>query len=165
MPVNPLVSPPQPPHTETTYDHPPPTAGTPERSQQGNDVIPAIPGGLEQSATVDPPLDAMNRATIPETTVVNSTPPAPRTTRDSPGRRHIRAVVPDPVFVAPNHPPGLVVHRTTGNRQRLSIAGRILTFFGYGRNNRARKELVSIIWTLVVDFSQVNRQLTVYFCD
>ncbi|KAI9442227.1 hypothetical protein H4582DRAFT_2109891 [Lactarius indigo] len=47
---------------------------------------------------------------------------------------------------------------TPGNQRqpRLSIAGRILVFFGYGRNNRARKELVSVIWALTVDFSQVS---------
>ena len=30
-----------------------------------------------------------------------------------------------------------------------------LVFFGYGPNNRARKELVSVVSTLVVDMSQV----------
>jgi hypothetical protein len=165
--MNPLLSPPQPPHSETTYDHPSPSADAPERPQQGSVVIPTIPGGLEQSATVDPPLDPTNRTTIPENTVLDSTLPAPRTannhTRESPGHRHNQVVVPDPVNAAPD-PPRIVVHRTTGNQRRLSTAGRILAFFGYGRNNRARKELVSIIWTLVVDFSQVN-QLTVYFRD
>ncbi|KAI0305593.1 hypothetical protein B0F90DRAFT_1808815 [Multifurca ochricompacta] len=33
-------------------------------------------------------------------------------------------------------------------------------FFGYGRNNRARKELVSAIWALTVDFSQIIAIIT-----
>ncbi|KAH9083527.1 hypothetical protein EDB83DRAFT_2502548 [Lactarius deliciosus] len=51
---------------------------------------------------------------------------------------------------------------TPGNQRqpRLSIAGRILVFFGYGRNNRARKELVSVIWALTVDFSQIVAIIT-----
>jgi hypothetical protein len=168
MPSSPSLSPRQSSGSETTHDHPLAAADAPEHPQPAIAVIPTIPGGLDRSATLEPLSNAMSRA---ENTVVNNPPPSPRTAnnhaRDSPGRQHTRIGIPDPVIAAPD-PPRLVVHRTIDNPQRhsrLSIAGRILAFFGYGRNNKARKELVSIIWTLAVDFSQVILQLPVYSYD
>ncbi|KAI0256101.1 hypothetical protein BJV78DRAFT_1169213 [Lactifluus subvellereus] len=168
MPAQPSPSPPQSPSTETTHDHPLAAADTPEpeHTQPGTAVIPAIPGVLERSTTTDSWLDTFNRVNMPENTVVNNTPPpTPHTptpnnhARDSSGRRNVRPTIPDPVIAAPS-PPRVVVHRTAGNQPRLTVAGHILAFFGYGRNNRARKELVSIIWTLVVDFSQIIAIIT-----
>jgi hypothetical protein len=162
MPEDPPPSQPQPTRTETTDE--PLAAGdtpAPEQPQPESPVIPTIPGESERSSTLSSLLDAMSGATVPENNVINNTPPSPHTadnhrrdTSNSSTRRPIRTVIPDPVAAVPNAP-RIVVHRTNGNQQRLSVAGRVLAFFGYGRNNRARKELVSIIWTLVVDFSQV----------
>jgi hypothetical protein len=109
-------------------------------------------------------LDDLDRW-IAENTASNDTrsPTTRRVTR-SPTTRHIinnhvrvRAAGPDPVVVAPSIPRAAVPPTPSGgNQQRLSIAGRILVFFGYGRNNEARKELVSLICSLVVDTSQVS---------
>jgi hypothetical protein len=64
------------------------------------------------------------------------------------------------VVAAPNVPRAAAAQPTrAGNQQRLSIAREILVFFGYGRNNRARKELVSVISVVMVDLSQVSRYL------
>ncbi|KAI9463644.1 hypothetical protein BJY52DRAFT_1202924 [Lactarius psammicola] len=81
---------------------------------------------------------------------------------EPPGHRHVRPVIPDPVIAGPNAPMAVLPPGTPGNQrqQRLSIAGRILVFFGYGRNNRARKELVSVIWALTVDLSQIVAIIT-----
>jgi hypothetical protein len=169
MPEDPFPSQPESTRTETTDD---PLAArdtpAPEQPQPGSPVIPAVPGELERSS-LSSLLDATSRTTVPENTVVNNTPPSPRTadnhgrdTSNSSTRRPIRTVIPDPITAAPNAP-RVVVHRTNGNQRRLSVAGHVLAFFGYGRNNKARKELVSIIWTLVVDFSQVILVLSVSF--
>ena len=41
-------------------------------------------------------------------------------------------------------------------RQRPATrTGRLLTFFGYGRNNKARKILISFIWTMSLDTVEV----------
>jgi hypothetical protein len=108
---------------------------------------------------------------MPENTLGTPPFPAPRapTNRalEPPTQRHFRTALPrpaitDPVIAGPNAPMTVLPPSTPGNQRppRLSIAGRILMFFGYGRNNRARKELVSVIWALVVDFSQVSHICT-----
>ena len=95
--------------------------------------------------------------------IAPNNPPSPTTPRTAnsqvqagSGRRHARPVYPDPVIAAPNAPRAAAPPSPTTNQQRLTIAGRILVFFGYGRNNRARKELVSVISSVVVDISQVS---------
>ncbi|KAI0277607.1 hypothetical protein BGY98DRAFT_1089861 [Russula aff. rugulosa BPL654] len=80
-----------------------------------------------------------------------------------PSRQHMTAhrCRPDPIIAAPSTPRVVVPPPPSGgNQRRLSIAGRILVFFGYGRNNRARKELVSLICSLVVDSSQIIAIIT-----
>ncbi|KAH9993943.1 hypothetical protein BJV77DRAFT_961606 [Russula vinacea] len=87
-----------------------------------------------------------------ENTASNDTRPstAPSTRRlvaaNTPIR--VRGVAPDPVIAAPNAPRAAV------------LPSRILIFFGYGRNNRARKELVSLITSLVVDAAQIIAIIT-----
>lgn len=49
--------------------------------------------------------------------------------------------------------------RTNTNRNRGHGLVRLLGFFGYGpygRNNKARRELVSLIWTLSIDIAEVR---------
>lgn len=98
---------------------------------------------------------------MPENPTLNPSTslPTPRVatnrSQEPPGHRHVRTAVPDPVIPGP-HAPMTVLPPTTPRQQRLSIAGRVLVFFGYGPNNKARKELVAVIWSLIVDFSQVS---------
>ncbi|KAI0063580.1 hypothetical protein BV25DRAFT_1824126 [Artomyces pyxidatus] len=64
-----------------------------------------------------------------------------------------------PLGIVPAAPdaghPVVVVPSPTHSGRRVSRVGRILAFFGYGRDNKARKELVSVIWTLSIDLSQM----------
>jgi hypothetical protein len=153
MPPRPSIITPQSSPIETAHDHSLVAAETPEQAQLGTPSGPALLRELQQSATLESFLDDLDRHMTEN--------PAPNDTR-SPTRRvannhvRVRAAVPDPVLAAPNVPRVAVPPSTTGNQPRLSIAGRILVFFGYGRNNRARKELVSLISSLVVDASQVS---------
>lgn len=147
-------------------------ADTPEDPQPGTNPVPPILGPQERAATLESLFEALNRNSMPENTTLGTPPfPAPRIVanrpQEPPARRHVRTaiprpVIPDPVIAGPNAPMTVLPPSTPGNQrpQRLSIAGRILMFFGYGRNNRARKELVSVIWALAVDFSQVSHSST-----
>lgn len=139
---------------------------TPEHPQPGTNPVAPILGAQERSATLESLFEALSRTPMPDNTTLG-TPSLPRTatnrTQEPPTHRHIRLavprpVIPDPVVAGPNTPMTVLPPSTPANQrqQQLSIAGRILMFFGYGRNNRARKELVSVIWALVVDFSQVS---------
>lgn len=141
---------------------------TPEHPQPGTNPVAPILGAQERSATLESLFEALSRTSMPENTTL-STPPLPfpravtNRSQEPPGHRHVRPaiprpVIPDPVIAGPNDPMTVLPPSTPGNQRppRLSIAGRILMFFGYGRNNRARKELVSVIWALVVDISQVS---------
>ena len=149
---------------EPRHNHPLTIAAdTPEHPQPGTIQVPPILGRQERSATLESLLETLNRASMQENRSLNPTPlPTPRAatnrSQGPPGHRHVRPVIPDPVIPGPNAPMTVLPPSTPGNRRprRLSIAGRILVFFGYGRNNRARKELVSVISTLVVAFSQVG---------
>lgn len=53
----------------------------------------------------------------------------------------------------------VVPARNTGRRRRnfslINIFRKVYTFLGYGPNNRARKDLVSLIWTISISFIQV----------
>jgi hypothetical protein len=166
MPASPSQSPPEPPPTQTTQDGPQLAEETPQPAQSGPLSDSAVSARLQPSTTLESLLDALDRGIMTENVVPNI-PPSPTTPRTasnraqaSSGRRHVRPVLPDPVAAAPNVPRAAAVQPSpAGNQQRLSIAGRILAFFGYGRNNRARKELVSVISSVIVDLSQVSRYL------
>lgn len=160
MPASQSLSPPQSLHIDTTHDHPVVAAETPQQAQPGTLSDSTIPGTLQPSATLESLLDALDRGIMTENTAPNSTPSPTRRVTDNhaqaaPARRqarpafdHVIAPAPSDLRVLPSSP--------TTNQQSTSIAGRILIFFGYGRNNRARKELVSVICSVVVDVSQVS---------
>ena len=165
MPASPSQSLSQPLPTGTTQNDPPVAEETPQQAQPGTLSGSAASTRLQPSATLESLLDALDRGMMTETAVPNN-PPSPTTPRAannaqaSSGRRHVRPVFPDPVAAAPTVPRAVATQPSpAGNQQRLSIAGRILVFFGYGRNNRARKELVSVISSVVIDLSQVSRYL------
>jgi hypothetical protein len=159
MPSSPSVPTPQSspgPRVETAHDHAFVTAAaeTPEQAQLGTPSGPALLRGHQRSATLESILDDLDRH-MTENTASNDTPrPSTRRIANTPIR--VRGAAPDPVIAAPNAPRVAVPPSPTVNPQNLSIAGRVLVFFGYGRNNRARKELVSLISSLVVDASQVR---------
>jgi hypothetical protein len=147
MPPSAPASTPQSSPIETAHDH---AAETPEQAQLGTPSSPARLRGLQRSAT----LNDLDRH-MTENIASSDAPRSP--TRRAPNTSiRVRATVPDPVVAAPDAPRAAAQPGTTANQQRLSIAGRILVFFGYGRNNKARKELVSLISSLVVDASQVK---------
>jgi hypothetical protein len=128
---------------------------SPEQPQLGASSGHALLSNLQDPANLESFLDDMDRR-MAEDTASNDTL-SPRVTDNHVG---VRAAGPDPIVVAPNTPPGATVpHTPTGSnqqQQRLSIAGHLLVFFGYGRNNKARKELVSLISSLFIDMSQVS---------
>lgn len=162
MPASPTQPSPQPAYVEPTHDGLPVAAETPQQAQPGTLSDSAMTTGLQRSPSLESILDALGEGTMIENAVPNN-PPSPTTPRatnhqaqSGSGRRHVRPVFPDPVIAAPNAPRVVVPPSPTANQQRLTIAGRILVFFGYGRNNRARKELVSVISSIVVDLSQVS---------
>ncbi|KAH9176306.1 hypothetical protein EDB89DRAFT_1940390 [Lactarius sanguifluus] len=164
MPASPVLSLPQSSRIESSHNHPlTEVADTPELPQPGTIPITPIPGVQERSATLESLLEALNRASMSENTTLHPTPLPPRAVAYRPQEPHgHRHVLPDPVIAGPNPPMAVLPPSTPGNQRqpRLSIAGRILVFFGYGRNNRARKELVSVIWALTVDFSQIVAIIT-----
>ena len=162
MPASPTLPSPQLVHIETTHDGLSVAAETPQQAEPGILSDSAITTGLQRSPTIESILDALGEGTMAENTVPIN-PPSPTTPRTSnsqaqagSGRRHVRSGFPDPVIAAPNAPRAVAPPSPTTNQQRLTIAGRILVFFGYGRNNKARKELVSVISSVVVDLSQVS---------
>jgi len=162
MPASPTLPSPQPAHIETSHDGFPVAAETPQQAQPGILSDSAMTAGLQRSSTLESILDALSGGTMAENIAPNN-PPSPTTPHTAnsqvqagSGRRHVRPVYPDPVTAAPNAPRAVAPPSPTTNQQRLTIAGRILVFFGYGRNNRARKELVSVISSVVVDISQVS---------
>lgn len=160
MSSSPSIPTPQPssPRVETAHDHAfVTTAETPEQAQLGTPSGPALLRELQRSATLESILDDLDRH-MTENTASNDTRPSTRRVGGNTPIR-IRGVAPDPVIGAPNVPRAAVLPSPSGTPQRLSIAGRILIFFGYGRNNRARKELVSLITSLAVDASQVRHIL------
>lgn len=174
MPASLTQSLPQSSPIESTQNHPlteVEVEDTPEHPQPGTNPVPPILGTQERSATLESLFEALSRTPMPENTLGTPPFPAPRapTNRalEPPTQRHFRTALPrpaitDPVIAGPNAPMTVLPPSTPGNQRppRLSIAGRILMFFGYGRNNRARKELVSVIWALVVDFSQIVAIIT-----
>ena len=159
MPPSPSVSSPQspPPPIETAHDHSFVAAEPPEQAQSGTPSGPAALREQQRSATLESLLDELDRHMTEN--ISNDSRSPTRRAPNSPVR--VRHTIPDPVAAAPNAPRATTVppSPTSNNHQRLSIAGRILVFFGYGRNNRARKELVSLIISLVVDASQVRHIL------
>lgn len=159
MPASPTLPSPQSTHIETTHDGLPVAAQTPQQAQPGILSDSTIPTGLQRSPSLE---SALGGGTMTENTIHNI-PPSPTTPRATnsqaqagSGRRHVRPAFPDPVTAAPNAPRAVAPPSPTTNQQRLTIAGRILVFFGYGRNNKARKELVSVISSVVIDLSQVS---------
>lgn len=56
----------------------------------------------------------------------------------------------------PDLPPYLPPPRRPAPRRRLVWLTRIFKFFGFGSQNKARKQLVSFILALIIDFSQVR---------
>jgi hypothetical protein len=137
---------------ETAHVRSPVAAETPEPPQVGTTSGPTQLSGFQGTANLESLLDDLDRR-MAENTASNDTR-SPTTRRN---HVRVRAAGPDPVVVAPSTPRVPVPPpSTSGNQQRVSIAGRVLVFFGYGRNNRARKELVSLIYSLVVDTSQVS---------
>ncbi|KAI9461729.1 hypothetical protein F5148DRAFT_1214795 [Russula earlei] len=165
MPTSPPLSPPPSSLTESRHDHPLVAAAeTPEQAQRGSLSASAIPGGLQQSVTIGSSLDAPDRRSMAENTISNdnTSPPPARAANNRPhtgsARRHVRPALPDPAVAAPNVSRAAVQPSPSGGNaqeERLSAGGRILFFFGYGRNNRARKELVSVISSVAMDVSQI----------
>ena len=169
MPASLTQSLPQSSRIESIQNHPlTERADTPEDPQPGTNQIPPTLGPQERAAALESLFEALNRSSMPDNSTLGTPPlttPRGPTNRsqEHPGPRHVRLavprpVIPDPVIAGPNTPTTVPPPSTPGNQrpQRLSIAGRTLMFFGYGRNNRARKELVSVIWALAVDFSQAS---------
>ena len=154
MPPSPSIPSPQSLHIETAHDHSFVTAEPPQQAQLGTPSSPAV---LRRSTTLESFLDDLDRR-MTENTASNDTRSPTRRVTISPIR--VRAAAPDPVVAVPSAP-GAAVPPSPDSQQSLSIAGRILVFFGYGRNNRARKELVSLISSLVIDASQVGIYLAV----
>ena len=152
MPPSPSIPSPQSPPVETAHDHSFVTADSPEQAQLGTPSGPAALSALQRSATLGSLLDELDRQMTENTS--NDTRSPTRRAPNTPTR--VLNAVPDPVAAAPNAPRAAAQPSPTGNQAGLSIAGRMLVFFGYGRNNRARKELVSLISSLVVDISQVR---------
>jgi hypothetical protein len=152
MPPSPPISTPQSSPIETAHDQSLVAAETPEQAQLGTPSSPARLRGLQRSATLESFFNDLDRH-MTENTASNDTRSPTRRVANSPIR--VRATVPDPVVAAPDAPRA-ATQPSAGNQQRLSTAGRILVFFGYGRNNKARKELVSLISSLVMDSSQVR---------
>jgi hypothetical protein len=165
MPASPTQPSPQPAQVEPTHEGLPVAAEQPHQAPPGTLPDTAMATGLQRTPSLESILDALGEGTMTENTVPNDPPPSttPRAannqTQTGPSRRHVRPVFPDPVIAAPNAPRAVAPPSPTANQQRLTIAGRILVFFGYGRNNRARKELVSVISSIVVDLSQVSMWL------
>lgn len=150
--------------TETAHDRSPVVAETPEEPQPGIPSSPPQLSGLQGSTNLESLLDDLDRRMAENTASEDTRSPD---TRSPPARRvtnnhvRVRASGPDPIVVAPSTPRVAAPPApTVGNQQRLSLAGRILVFFGYGRNNKARKELVSLISSLVVDISQIIAIIT-----
>ncbi len=155
MPPSPSVPGSQSSPIETTHDRSPVAAETPEQPQLGTSPSPALSSELEGPTNLESLLDDLDRR-MAEHTAANDTL-SPNTRRVANNHVRVRAAGPDLIVATPSAPRAAVPPTPTGgNPPRLSIAGRILVFFGYGRNNRARKELVSLISSLVVDFSQVG---------
>jgi hypothetical protein len=155
IPSSPSVPSSQSSPVETAHDRLPVAAETPEQPELGTPSSPTLLSGSQSPPNLESLLDDLDRH-MAENTASNDTR-SPTTRRVTNHHVRVRAAGPDPVVVAPTTPRAAVPHTpTTGNQQRLSIAGRILVFFGYGRNNKARKELVSLIGSLVVDASQVS---------
>ena len=157
MPPSPTVPSSQSSPIETTHDHSPVAAETPEQPQVGTPSSPTLSSGYQgpANANLESLLDDLDRR-MAETTASNDIR-APTTRHVANNHIRVRAAGPDPIVVVPSTPRAVVPPTpAVGNQQRLSIAGRILVFFGYGRNNRARKELVSLICSLMVDWAQVS---------
>jgi hypothetical protein len=158
MPPSPSVPSSQSSPIETAHDRSPVGAETSELPQVGTSSSPTRPtllSGYQGPANLESLLDDLDRR-MAENTVSNDSR-SPTTRRVTNNHVRVRAAGPDPIVVVPSTPRTVVPPTPTGaNHQRLSIAGRILVFFGYGRNNRARKELVSLISSLVLDWSQVS---------
>ena len=152
MPPSPSIPSPQSSPVETAHDLSFVTAETPEQAQLGTPSGPSALSGLQRSATLGSLLDELDRQMTEN--VSNDTRSPTRRAPNTPIR--VFNAVPDPVAAAPIAPRAAAPPSPAGNQAGLSIAGRMLVFFGYGRNNRARKELVSLISSLVVDTSQVR---------
>lgn len=155
MPPSPS-SPQFPPPIETAHDRSFVAAEPPEQAQVGTPSGPAALRERQRPATLESLLDELDRHMTEN--ISNDSRSPTRRTPNSPVR--VRHALPDPVAATPNSPRAAAPpNPTSNNQQRLSIAGRMLVFFGYGRNNKARKELVSLIISLVVDASQVRHIL------
>jgi hypothetical protein len=155
MPSSPSVPSSQSSPIETPHDRSPVAVETPEQPELGTPSSPTVLSGSQGPANLESLLDDLDRR-MAENAASNDIR-SPTTRRATNNRVRVRAAGPDPVVVAPSTPRAAVPQTpTVGNQQRLSIAGRVLVFFGYGRNNRARKELVSLISSLVIDTSQVS---------
>ena len=155
MPPSPTVPSSQSSPIETAHDRSPVVVETPEQPQVGTPSGPTLLGGFQGPANLESLLDDLDRR-MAENAASNDTR-SPTTRRVTDTHVRVRATGPSPIVIAPSTPRVAVPPAPTGgNQQRLSLAGRILVFFGYGRNNRARKELVSLISSLVVDSSQVS---------
>lgn len=155
MPSSPSVPALQPSPIERADGRLPVVPESPEQPQQPQLGAPsghALLSDLQDPVNLESFLDDLDRR-MAEDNASNDTL-SPRVTDNPVGAR---ATGPDPIVVAPNTPRAAVPHTPTGsNQQRLSIAGHVLVFFGYGRNNKARKELVSLISSLFIDMSQVS---------
>jgi hypothetical protein len=152
MPSIPSVPSSQSSPIERTDDRLSVVAESPEQPQRGAPSGHALLSDLQDPTNLESFLDDLDRR-MAENTPSNDTQ-SPRVTDN---RVRVRAAGPDPIVVAPSTPRVAVPHTpTSGTQQRLSIAGHILVFFGYGRNNKARKELISLICSLFIDTSQVR---------
>lgn len=142
------------------HDRSPVAAETPEQPQlvtpSGPALLSSSQGPVQGPANLESLLDDLNRR-MAENAASESNDTRSPSRRITNNHVRVRGGGLNPAIVAPSTPRATVPPPSTGgNHQRLSIAGRILVFFGYGRNNKARKELVSLISSLVVDTSQVS---------
>ncbi|KAI0319162.1 hypothetical protein OF83DRAFT_1282114 [Amylostereum chailletii] len=111
---------------------------TPDHAQPTASV--ALPSPSDSSRQLSPDTDP-----VPNQDVYGS---------NGTNEAHTPAPAVDPApHPAPNTLPPLAPYTP---RQRMSPLRRLLVFFGYGRNNKARKELVSVLWTFVVDIAEVS---------
>jgi hypothetical protein len=161
-------SPPQLPPIETAHEGPPVAAETPQQAQPVPGTLSAsvVSTGPQRSATPGSLIDESesDRSIMAENAVPSISPPPPTTlcatddhAQAGSGHRDIPPPLPDPTVAAPNVSEAVSPPSPTESQRKLSIVGRILDFFGYGQNNRERKELVSFISSVALALSQVSR--------
>ncbi|KAA1474309.1 hypothetical protein DENSPDRAFT_840893 [Dentipellis sp. KUC8613] len=120
------------PHTSSTTGHRTETLNAEDEDESEGDDEPAFD---EASVAPRPPL-----VPAPTLASLDRTSPEPSDTRLDLDLPQLQS----PSLRPPPRRP-----------ERRSRAGRVLAFFGYGRDNKARRALVSVIWHLSLDLAQI----------